>query len=438
MLTIVSLFVSFFLTMSNVTGSNPTKELANVKRQLADCKAKLSETNQNYLGQVCSRMGSWIGPKHDPAMKTTISKLLKHFDLESEPVSENGDFKEKQILLRISNDDLVSLRRFILVDEGTDEEVQDILVRSFITETSPSSGGIFGNVKDVLNGFSFSQSPHVAPTVVLFIMLSIVATIGLLLYRGKAVWKVLLLVVVLSVSATWCQLYYQAAAKKQATLARLGNVPGSCRIEKQGWGRATVDFVRGLFNNVADPCEEYYAAAMVDPLWEVSILDAITETVCRLVVRPVEALGTALGRFFTNVIDPIPFAWKLPILILCVLILVIALLLYCRYEVGCPLLFYIKPPPTDKTGQERITNKSRVRVDKESKCGAIENENNEWNTKENSENDSEGLRQRSLPYPPTANCSPFPISNEGNPNVYGNLYSPEPGTSGGFRFPLRQ
>ena len=165
--------IVLFLTISIVTGSNrekyEMKELAEVKKQLADCKTKLSETNQNYLGQVCSRMGSWIGPKHDPAMKTTISKLLKHFDLESEPVSEAGDYKEKQILLHISNDDLVSLRRFILVDEGTDQEVQDILVRSFITETPPSRN-IFGNVKDVLNGFGFSQSPHVAPAVVLFVM----------------------------------------------------------------------------------------------------------------------------------------------------------------------------------------------------------------------------------------------------------------------------
>ena len=246
-------------------------ELAKTKSDLSECESKLS-TN-SYLNQVCSRVGSILGSGHDPALKTTVHKLLQHLNLDSVPLSPDGSSREKDLTLKITNNDLISLRRYILNDEGTDSGVQDILIRSLIPREASSSllsldlPQYFSNL---LPSSGPAFSPHVRPGLVVAVIIGVVAVLGLILYRGVAVWKVLLFVVFMSVTMTWANMYMNAAAKKQATLARLGNVPMTCLLEKQGWASAGAEFVKSLFNKKMDPCEEYYAAAMVDPLWEVS------------------------------------------------------------------------------------------------------------------------------------------------------------------------
>ena len=76
---------------------------------------------------------------------------------------------------------------------------------------------------------------------------------------GVAVWKVATIVFVGSWSWTWCHLYQLAVAKKQATLLRLGDVPQTCLVERQGWLSAVRDFVTG--GGQAAKCEAYYEAS---------------------------------------------------------------------------------------------------------------------------------------------------------------------------------
>ena len=148
---------------------------------------------------------------------------------------------------------------------------------------------------------------------------------------------------------TWVHLYYKACARKQATLAKHANAATkSCLLEKQGWLAATKDFLGGLFNGVEDPCEAYYTAAMVDPAWEVGLLDAFVETFSVCLVAPGKVCGESLASFYTHLLQPLPVLWKMPIMVLATILLVVMLLLLCGYELSIPFLLSIRPAKKQK------------------------------------------------------------------------------------------
>ena len=135
------------------------------------------------------------------------------------------------------------------------------------------------------------------------------------------------------------RLYYTAVARKQATLSR--HRGGDCW--ERGWLPALWDLVRGLFANVEDPCEAYYTAVMVDPVFEVNLLTAILETASVCLVIPVKTLGESLGAFISHLLAALPGVWKLPVLLLVSSILVVLLLLRSGYELKVPLVFSLRP-----------------------------------------------------------------------------------------------
>jgi len=156
-------------------------------------------------------------------------------------------------------------------------------------------------------------------------------------------WKVFLFLAFYCILNTWVHEYYKACARKQATLAKLGSVPKSCLVENQGWLAAGRDFVRGLFNGVEDPCEAYYTAAMVDPAFEVGLLHAVMETLSVCLVIPARTVGQSLGSYYNSILAPVPLMWKVPVLVLATLLLVLLLLVCCRYEFKIPFLLTIQP-----------------------------------------------------------------------------------------------
>lgn len=106
-----------------------TDQLTMVKRELADCQVKV--TDQSYIGQVCSRVGSWIGKDStSPRLKSTVQKLLARLDLLSSPLDPKSKGVERDIIIKLSNQELRDLRKFVLNDDGSPGHVEDILVRS--------------------------------------------------------------------------------------------------------------------------------------------------------------------------------------------------------------------------------------------------------------------------------------------------------------------
>merc|ERR1712227_52091 len=124
---------------------------------------------------------------------------------------------------------------------------------------------------------------------------------------GAPKLPVFLLMCLYTVLTTWVKMYYIAAAKKQATLAKHGNVPYTCHIATQGW------------------------------------MAAVMETFSSCIVIPAKTLGLALGSYYHSLLEPLPWVWKAPVLILATLILLFLLLLVCGYEFSIPFLLRIGP-----------------------------------------------------------------------------------------------
>ena len=88
---------------------------------------------------------------------------------------------------------------------------------------------------------------------------------------------------------------------------------------------------------------------MVDPAWEVGLLDAFVETFSVCLVAPGKACGQSLAGFYTHLLQPLPVIWKMPIIVLATVLLVVMLLLLCGYELNVPFLLSIRPAAKRKS-----------------------------------------------------------------------------------------
>lgn len=311
---------------------------ASTEEELAVCKSKL--VDQSYLSQACSTVSSYLWK--DNQIKSALKKMLHHLDLLDNDLPTGS--VEKQIILTLSLEDIRTLREFVNTDKGSADDVETIVMRS-IDVKKP-----WLELPRVLPGLQPSADHLDAGFVIIFQSFILLCCILLPL---KLNWRkswIVVLVSALAVLQTWIHLYYKACARKQATLAKHANAAiKGCLLEKQGWLAATKDFLGGLFNGVEDPCEAYYTAAMVDPAWEVGLLDAFVETFSVCLVAPGKACGQSLAGFYTHLLQPLPVIWKMPIIVLATVLLVVMLLLLCGYELNVPFLLSIRPAAKRKS-----------------------------------------------------------------------------------------
>ncbi len=112
-------------------------ELATTKKRLFDCEDSLGKVlkekdgggGDSYLDRVCqwaTSRGSSDGGKD--ALKKTVKHILEAARLDNAANSGGGAVVD--LRFSVSREDLVSLRRFVLNDEGSAERVQDILKSS--------------------------------------------------------------------------------------------------------------------------------------------------------------------------------------------------------------------------------------------------------------------------------------------------------------------
>ena len=329
--------------------SDLTEQLEETRLELDVCQKKLND--QSYLGSVCSKVGTWL--TRDTSLKSSVVKFLDKLSLLSPSQAVVG--VERDVTVVLTSQDIKSLKRFALHGEGSPDHVEQILLNSLIVRET-----ILDRTTDFFSQTFAESSMHIkANYVIIFQVLVLLLCVVLPLCLGSHKLPVFLLMCLYAVFTTWVKLYYTAAAKKQATLAKLGNIPNSCLLEKQGWMAAVGDFVGGLLNGRQDPCEEYYTAAMVDPAWEVGLVAAVMETVSVCVIIPAETIGTAMGSYYTCLLQPLPWVWKLPVLLLATLSLLFLLLLLCGYEFTIPFLLRIGPNKQSKT----ITNQDNGMIE---------------------------------------------------------------------------
>lgn len=92
-----------------------------------------------------------------------------------------------------------------------------------------------------------------------------------------------------------------------------------------------------------DPCEKYYYAMFVDPVWEITPLMVLTSALARGLVEPAEVVLGGAGRGLRAFLLHVPLPWH-PLLLLAALTLtLLALAMTCRYRLAFPLVFRLEP-----------------------------------------------------------------------------------------------
>ena len=327
------------------------EELIEATKKLNDCEKKLSDNS--YLGQVCSKVGNWLSK--DTSLKKAVSDLLNKLNVDTD--SKNS--VERELVIKLTPEDLKTLMLFVADNVGN-EQAENILSKSIVVKET-----LLDKTSEFLSSSIIETSLHFkANYVIIFQVLILTFCVILPLGLGAPKIPVFLFMCLYSVFTTWAKMYYTAAAKKQAILAKHTYIPQTCHIASQGWLPAIGDFVSGLFNGHKDPCEDYYTAAMVDPALEVGLVAAIMETFSSCLVIPAQTLGLTIGSFYHNILEPLPWVWKAPGLILATVLILFILLLSCGYEFSIPFILRIGPDRrkrknSDEPKQEPLENSTK-------------------------------------------------------------------------------
>ncbi len=192
------------------------QELESARLDLDDCRRRLGEKEgqkegSSYLDRVCN----WVtnpGREGKAVLKGTVDAFLRATRLDLAPLEDGGsNTKQVHLTVSLSQEELVRLRRFLLNDEGSVEEIQRILSSSYSLSPFSPTGTGGGRSLDLFSTFgSFLQHES-------FVVCQIAAVslfVAVALWRKVKVWRVAVVVAVASVAWTWVHLYKVGFKKK--------------------------------------------------------------------------------------------------------------------------------------------------------------------------------------------------------------------------------
>ena len=190
-------YLLLLLVSASLTSLQEEDRLA---RELEDCRKQVQlQGDQSYLGRVCSRLVS-----KDTQFKTSLEKILRHFDI----LEGGAEGVEQELVLSLGQEDVRKLRKFVLVDQGSVGEVEDILVRS-LRVRQPWLPSLQTSSSLLQTSSSFLQSHQILLGQLLLLLCCLV----LPLLLGAPRWQIFIFLVFYAVLQTWARLYYTACAR---------------------------------------------------------------------------------------------------------------------------------------------------------------------------------------------------------------------------------
>lgn len=314
-------------------------QLERTKHELEECKL----SKESFFDRACSRLGFGVVSKEEIyPLKPLVKTLIKDLNSMTDSHDSKIDKVERDLVLRISINELRMLQKFVL-DNDNSVDVAGILTKSIKprNDSITKAAELFNHIlRDTGNHFK-------ANFVILCQFVVVICGVALPLVCSSNKWnvipKITLFLCLYAVLTTWIKQYYTVAAKKQAVLSKFAKVPTSCLLEKQGWFSAAKSLFTSLIRDTDDPCEDYYTAAMVDPAFEVSLFGAVIETFSVFIVLPAQTFGTAFGCYYSNLLEPLPWLWKVPVLVTATMFILFIFLVAYGYEFRIPFLLRIGP-----------------------------------------------------------------------------------------------
>ena len=138
---------------------------------------------------------------------------------------------------------------------------------------------------------------------------------------------------------------YEKAVARQYMRLRQG-LPENCMERESTWKSVFKTLLTYMFvisSEGNDECMAYSKAIVIDPLFEVTPMNAFTTTVSKLVLTPVNLIAESVNNVFRTMLEGVP-----PVLIpvfLGVILYMFTLILFCRYNytMSVPWLVDVKP-----------------------------------------------------------------------------------------------
>ncbi|KAF1742465.1 hypothetical protein MXB_1322, partial [Myxobolus squamalis] len=138
-----------------------------------------------------------------------------------------------------------------------------------------------------------------------------------------------------TVLVEWVRLYQKSMAFKMSKYGK--GAPRACaNVEELSYLQSLMLWASNTFTIKADECHEYYSHILVDPLTEISILEAVSSSLRRFFGNYVTDSSRLINNAVVSLLSDLPIQWQLIVFCTSLLTLIVVLLVCMGLEIHSP------------------------------------------------------------------------------------------------------
>ncbi|XP_057298590.1 chloride channel CLIC-like protein 1 [Hydractinia symbiolongicarpus] len=321
----------------DLTTSRPAKKQERVTsdsdelvKKLADFQDEAS-TCRESLQQVKNELLNCKFEERSPVVNdlTYFKHLVNTFVKLAEVQGDQGDVYAAYFSLSEENRNL-ALSLLGKTDLSEAKKILDILQDAF----QPSSTSPWKQASEIITPRVIIGA--VGINLLMFLLLFVTRQVQLTQSWKRTVMITFLLCFMCSIPWEWHRMYKVELAKK--TSEAMKDVPEDCFPNNlTPWKSVTLWF-KDTFTTSDDACAKYHQNILVDPVWEVSPLQATAVCASRFIFEPMKQFSSALGVSFRLLMKEVPVQWQPVLFVVIVLIVVFVVMAMTGFEISSPLL----------------------------------------------------------------------------------------------------
>ncbi|XP_051866673.1 chloride channel CLIC-like protein 1 isoform X2 [Pristis pectinata] len=267
----------------------------------------------------------------NPVFKRYLNKLLLETEKIGLPDDDNEVHYDAEVY--VTKHDVTEIKKFLNGKPWTSGPLDDALSKLLVN---------FKHHDPIAWKWKFEDTFGVDLLTVLQFLACLVCIFAIIRLAWTPLtrpYRFLLFCFLISFGWNWVFLYKTAFAKRQANVAKLEPDKLVCAgVQKMDWKGSLFEWFRRTWTLQDDPCEKYYEALLVDPIWEVPPAKALMLTITTLITEPLKHIGQPISQFFRDLLKDLP--WLLQFYVtLVVVVSVIAIWYFCvhaAFRYGLP------------------------------------------------------------------------------------------------------
>jgi hypothetical protein len=256
------------------------------------------------------------------AVLKLINKL-KSFD------NQLSDEKSIQISTYVFANSIQIIEQFLNQNSIVCQRVDEF--EDAITQVIDRLYVVHNSEQNFFSNFIQNHSFKCLVTVSIILFLLFIYKLYLMSFYSRII-TAYILILLISFVWQWIQLYQIEFTKKHVTVS---SAPKECTDLQRKELTFSLSFIFNLYN-MDDECQKYYRALMVDPIFEVNPLEAISSALANALFKPISIVGNELGKGLSNFYDHFNFYTKIIITFPLTIVLVLIICLYMGYSIRFP------------------------------------------------------------------------------------------------------